>query len=82
MSSRRPPTALGSATGRELSIRSWTADRVALRPAKIAVLKGLARNGGPEGLLGSDVLSRYGRVAIDYDNDKLLLDPKLRANDE
>ena len=69
----------GSANGREVSVRSWAADEIELRPAKISTLKGLARDGGPEGLLGSDVLSRYGRVAVDYDNDKLLLDPKLKS---
>lgn len=33
---------------------------------------------GPVGLLGSDVLSRYGKVAIDYDKSLLILDPRVR----
>jgi hypothetical protein len=31
----------------------------------------------PVGLLGSDVLSRYGKVAIDYNRALLILDPRL-----
>ena len=68
----------GSAEGREVRVDAWSADKVALRPAAIASLRGLGRGGGLEGLLGSDVLSRYGKVAVDYDNDVLLLDPKLK----
>jgi hypothetical protein len=33
---------------------------------------------GPAGLLGSDVLSRYGKVAVDYDKSLLILDPHVR----
>jgi Aspartyl protease len=33
---------------------------------------------GPVGLLGSDVLSRYGKVAVDYDKSLLILDPRVR----
>jgi hypothetical protein len=33
---------------------------------------------GPAGLLGSDVLSRYGKVAVDYDKSLLILDPRVR----
>jgi hypothetical protein len=33
---------------------------------------------GPAGLLGSDVLSRYGKVAVDYDKGLLILDPRVR----
>jgi hypothetical protein len=33
---------------------------------------------GPIGLLGSDVLSRYGKVAIDYDKGLLILDPPVK----
>ena len=32
----------------------------------------------PAGLLGSDVLSRYGKVAVDYDKSLLILDPHVR----
>ncbi|HEY4896829.1 MAG TPA: hypothetical protein VII01_12140 [Solirubrobacteraceae bacterium] len=33
---------------------------------------------GPIGLLGSDVLSRYGKIAVDYDKSLLILDPPIR----
>ena len=33
---------------------------------------------GPMGLLGSDVLSRYGKIAIDYDKGLLVLDPPVK----
>jgi hypothetical protein len=33
---------------------------------------------GPVGLLGSDVLSRYGKIAIDYDRGLLVLDPPVK----
>ena len=33
---------------------------------------------GPVGLLGSDVLSRYGKIAIDYDKGLLVLDPPVK----
>lgn len=33
---------------------------------------------GPVGLLGSDVLSRYGKIAIDYDKGLLILDPPVK----
>ena len=68
----------GSAEGREVRVAQWSADKIELRPAAIASLRGLGRGGGLDGLLGSDVLSRYGKVAVDYDNDVLLLDPKLK----
>ncbi|CAA9529986.1 MAG: hypothetical protein AVDCRST_MAG30-3685 [uncultured Solirubrobacteraceae bacterium] len=70
----------GSSKAREIEISSWKADRVALKRQKIASLRGMAgkKGDGPEGLLGSDVLSRYGKVAVDYDADVLILDPKLK----
>lgn len=70
----------GSAEGREVKVGKWRADRIALKPDSISSLKGLAGKdgGGLEGLLGSDVLSRYGKVAIDYDADVLTLDPKIK----
>ena len=70
----------GSTEGREVRIRDWRADKVKLVPDRVATIKGLAgkKGDGPQGLLGSDVLSRYGRVQIDYDGDKLILDPKTK----
>ena len=70
----------GSAEGREVRVTKWRADRIVLKPDAISSLKGLAgKDGnGPQGLLGSDVLSRYGKVAVDYDADVLTLDPKIK----
>ncbi len=36
------------------------------------------RVAGPVGLLGSDVMSRYGKIAVDYDKGLLILDPPVR----
>jgi hypothetical protein len=36
------------------------------------------RVAGPMGLLGSDVMSRYGKIAVDYDKGLLILDPPVR----
>jgi predicted aspartyl protease len=69
----------GSSRGRALKIHDWRAGGVALPADTIASLDGLNPDGESiDGLLGSDVLSRWGRVAIDYDNDVLLLDPKIK----
>jgi predicted aspartyl protease len=69
----------GSAKGRELKVEEWRAGGVDLPADTIASMDGLNPDGESiDGLLGSDVLSRWGRVAIDYDNDVLLLDPKIK----
>ena len=69
----------GATKGRELEIERWRADKVNLPAETIASMKDLNPDGESiDGLLGSDVLSRWGRVAIDYDNDVLLLDPKIK----
>jgi hypothetical protein len=52
-------------------VSSWTLGGVALRAKKVAGVKlGL----GPiKGLIGSDVLARFGRVSIDYANETMTL---------
>jgi Aspartyl protease len=73
-------------------IGNWTAGKVALPPSLISALVEKRpetpapapvrpksnRVKGPVGLLGSDVLSRYGKIAVDYDDNLLVLDPPVR----
>ncbi len=79
----------GPARAEDVQVRDWRAGGVALPPSTIAAM--LASSAvpqsppapgghvvGPVGLLGSDVLSRYGKIAIDYDRGLLVLDPPVR----
>ena len=66
-------------------MKSWRAGNVKLPPSMIAAIgSAVAQTGatgtlrGPMGLLGSDVLSRYGKIAIDYDRGLLVLDPPVK----
>jgi hypothetical protein len=70
-------------------IDNWSAGSVSLPPSIVAALessspeppaavKGKGGVHGPQGLLGSDVLSRYGKIAVDYDRSLLVLDPPVR----
>jgi hypothetical protein len=69
----------GTATGQRVRISRWRAGSVGLPGVTIASLHLTRPDGkGLDGLLGSDVLSRYGKIALDYDHDVLLLDPKVR----
>ena len=47
---------------------SWSLDGVALAPQQLtaATLPQIGGKGEPDGLLGSDVLSRFGAVRIDF----------------
>ena len=68
----------GSARGSKTHLRDWSIGKVRLPTAAIAVLKLAGPDGkGPAGLLGSDVLSRFGKVAVDYEHSRLVLDPRL-----
>ena len=69
----------GSARGEKTRLRDWSIGSVRLPAGPIAAL-GLSGPGGrgPAGLLGSDVLSRFGKVAVDYEHSRLILDPRLR----
>jgi len=69
----------GTATGEKVRISRWRAGSVGLPGVTIASLHLTRPDGkGLDGLLGSDVLSRYGKIALDYDHDVLLLDPKVK----
>ncbi len=73
----------GAASAENFAIASWRAGSIALPPSLIAAV-GSPTTGavsslhGPVGLLGSDVLSRYGKIAIDYDKGLLVLDPAVK----
>ena len=75
----------GAASARNFAVKSWRAGNVKLPPSMIAAIgSAVAQTGatgtlrGPMGLLGSDVLSRYGKIAIDYDRGLLVLDPPVK----
>jgi hypothetical protein len=75
----------GAASARDFGVDSWRAGKVTLPPSTVAAIgsttppAGAAgKLRGPLGLLGSDVLSRYGKIAIDYDKGLLVLDPPVK----
>ena len=74
----------GNASAENFAVASWRAGDVTLPPAMIAAIGSPAAGGavtklhGPVGLLGSDLLSRYGKIAIEYDKGLLVLDPPVK----
>ncbi|HVT42337.1 MAG TPA: aspartyl protease family protein [Acidimicrobiales bacterium] len=62
-------------TARPVSSGSWSLDGVALAPQQLtaATLPQVGGKGEPVGLLGSDVLSRFGAVRIDFGAGRLVL---------
>jgi gag-polyprotein putative aspartyl protease/Aspartyl protease len=58
-----------------VSVGAWSLDGVALAPQQLtaATLPQMGGKGEPVGLLGSDVLSRFGGVRIDFDAGALVL---------
>jgi hypothetical protein len=73
----------GAASAENFAVASWRAGAIRLPPSLIAAIGSatagaVARSHGPVGLLGSDVLSRYGKIAIDYDKGLLVLDPPVK----
>jgi hypothetical protein len=58
-----------------VSVGAWSLDGVALAPQQLtaARLPQMGGKGEPVGLLGSDVLSRFGALRIDFDADALVL---------
>jgi predicted aspartyl protease len=62
----------GLGTGQPVRLRTWRLGSVALPPLKI-LSADLGARGRLVGLLGSDVLSRFGRVSIDYARGTLTL---------
>jgi Aspartyl protease len=83
----------GAGRAYPVRIENWTAGKVALPPSEIDAMlpsqerakggvgkggRDAGRKGGPAvGLLGSDVLSRYGKIAVDYNRGLLILDPRV-----
>jgi hypothetical protein len=84
----------GSAPSERVKVVAWRIGSVGLPSQVISAMSSSAAAGkaqpgpapqpkqkaGPEivGLLGSDVLSRFGKFAIDYDHELLILDPKVK----
>ena len=74
----------GAASAENFAVASWRAGAIKLPPSMIAAIGSPSTGGvvaklhGPVGLLGSDVLSRYGKIAIDYDKGLLVLDPPVK----
>jgi len=74
----------GDASAENFAVSSWRAGTITLPPSMIAAIGSPAAGAavtklhGPVGLLGSDVLSRYGKIAIDYDKGLLVLDPPVK----
>lgn len=62
-------------TARPVSVDQWSLEGVDLAPQPLtsATLPQIGRKGQPVGLLGSDVLSRFGAVRIDFAAGELLL---------
>lgn len=58
-----------------VSIRTWKLGRVALVPDKVAVVSGSPTTGSAVGLLGSDELSRFSSVVLDFAHSQLRLTP-------
>jgi Aspartyl protease len=82
----------GSSRAVNIRVDNWRAGKVPLPPTLVAAMlpsskevnqpaepaHGHSRLSGPVGLLGSDVMSRYGKIAVDYDKSLLILDPPVR----
>jgi hypothetical protein len=69
----------GGGRGQSVQVKNWRAGGVRLPADTISSFRLMTgRGNGPAGLLGSDVLSRYGKIAVDYDKDLLLLDPPVK----
>lgn len=63
------------ATGQQVWVGQWRVGDVEL-PARMLVTLNMGKfdkESGMQGLLGSDVLSQFGRVSIDYQNGKMTL---------
>jgi Aspartyl protease len=62
-------------TARPVSVGDWSLDGVPLSPQQLtaATLPQMGAKGEPVGLLGSDVLSRFGAIRIDFGSGALIL---------
>jgi hypothetical protein len=72
---------IGEQTVPLAEVASWRLGDVELAPARVALvdLPGPDQGPGLVGLLGSDVLSRFGCVVVDYANQQLELPPATGA---
>ena len=64
-------TCRGSAA--RLRMGKWRVGRVQLPAAEIQTIDMPDPGGGVDGLLGSDILSTFGAISVDYRNERLLL---------
>ncbi len=62
-------------TAQPVAVRSWSLDGITLAPQQLtaATLPQMGGKGEPSGLLGSDVLARYGAVRVDFAAGALVL---------
>jgi len=63
------PAVLGClSTARRVSVQRWSVGAIPLAPQSVAVadLPGFGPSGAPAGVLGGDVLSRFGAVRVDF----------------
>jgi predicted aspartyl protease len=56
-----------------LRMRKWRVGRVRLPAAEIQTIDMPDPGGGVDGLLGSDILSRFGTISVDYRKERLVL---------
>jgi predicted aspartyl protease len=56
-----------------LPMRRWRVGRVRLPAAEIQTIDFPDPGGGVDGLLGSDILSTFGRISVDYGRERLVL---------
>jgi predicted aspartyl protease len=59
-----------------LRMRSWRVGRVPLPAAEIQTIDMPDPGGGVDGLLGSDILSTFGAISVDYEEARLVLGPR------
>jgi hypothetical protein len=60
-------------TARPVSVGQWSLEGVDLAPQQLTSLPEIGGKGEPVGLLGSDVLARFGAVRIDFSSGDLVL---------
>lgn len=71
---RRITGVVGAETEQVVRVEEWSVGDVSLEPADVVAIDLPSPDGeGLQGLLGSDVLSGFGEVVIDYDNQQLRL---------
>lgn len=69
----------GSAQAKIVAVDAWRLGTIRLRSDRIGSLDLFGGHNGPVGLLGSDVLSRFSSVCVDYDSATLRLGTRTSA---